>query len=71
MLDMSRKFHVVIQQDEDGMYIGKVPELKGCVSQGKTIPELMKNMKEAIELCLDIQQEDKTKFVGVKEIEIA
>ncbi len=54
MLDMGRKFHVVIQRDEDRMYIGKVPELKGCMSQGKTIQELMKNMKEAIELCLDI-----------------
>jgi len=70
MLDMSRKFHVVIQRDEDGIYIGKVPELKGCMSQGKTIQELMKNMKEAIELCLDVQQEDLGKFVGVREIEI-
>ncbi|MBS3142700.1 type II toxin-antitoxin system HicB family antitoxin [Candidatus Woesearchaeota archaeon] len=69
-MDMSRKFHVVIQRDEDGIYIGKVPELKGCMSQGKTIQELMKNMKEAIELCLDVQQEDLGKFVGVREIEI-
>ena len=72
---MERKFHVLIEQDEDGGYIGKVPELNGCLSQGDTLDDLMKNIKEAIELCLEVEAEEKKKvikehinFVGVQEI---
>lgn len=54
MIPMARTFHVLVEQDEDGGYIGKVPELKGCLSQGDTLDELMKNIKEAIELCLEV-----------------
>ncbi len=68
-------FHVIIEQDEDGGYVGRVPELKGCLSQGDTLDELMKNIKEAIELCLEVEAETKEsiheehiKFVGVQEI---
>lgn len=74
---MARIFHVIIEQDEDGGYIGKVPELKGCLSQGDTLDELMTNIKEAIELCLEVEAEGKEKvseeqikFVGVQEISI-
>ena len=72
---MARTFHVIIEQDEDGGYIGKVPELQGCLSQGDTLDELMANIKEAIELCLEVQPETKVslaeeqiKFVGIQEI---
>ena len=75
---MARTFHVLLAQDEDGGYIGKVPELAGCVSQGDTLDELMNNIKEAIELCLEVQSGKKTltpleqiKFVGVQEITIS
>ena len=74
---MKRTFHVLIEQDEDGGYVGKVPELQGCLSQGDTLDELMKNIKEAIELCLEVQEKEKTtveeesiKFVGVQEITV-
>ena len=50
---MGKTFTVVIEQDEDGIYVSRVPELKGCLSQGDTVDDLMKNMKEAIELCLE------------------
>ena len=75
---MAKIFHVLIEQDEDGGYIGKVPELVGCLSQGDTLDELMSNIKEAIELCLEVQQQKNSplaqehiKFVGVQEITIA
>ncbi|HLD43448.1 MAG TPA: type II toxin-antitoxin system HicB family antitoxin [Candidatus Nanoarchaeia archaeon] len=72
---MAKTFHVIIEQDEDGGYVGKVLELQGCLSQGDTLDELMKNIKEAIELCLEVQEDEKKtveeesiKFVGVQEI---
>ena len=47
----SRGFYVVIERDEDGYYVGEVPQLRGCYSQGQTLDELMANMREVIELC--------------------
>ena len=74
---MARTFHVIIEKDEDGVYVGKVPELQGCLTQGDTLDELMKNIKESIELCLEVQSKEKTKveeeqikFVGIQEIEV-
>ena len=50
---MKKEFYVVIEKDEDGYYVGEVPQLKACYSQGETIDELMDNIKEAIALCLE------------------
>ncbi len=47
------KYRVVIEQDEDGAFVAQVPALPGCVSQGKTRSEALKNIKEAIELYLE------------------
>ena len=66
-------FTVIIEKDEDGIYVGSVPKLKGCHSQGKTLNELLKNIKEAIELCIEVEGEiPEERFVGVqqKSIEI-
>lgn len=72
-----KTFHVIIEQDEDGGYVGKVPELRGCATQGDTLDELMVNIKEAIELCLEVEakekitvKEERIKFVGVQEITV-
>lgn len=54
---MAHEFYVVIERDEDGKYIGEVPQLRGCYSQGDTLDELMENMREVIELCLGDQAE--------------
>lgn len=48
-----KEFYVLIEKDEDGFYVGEVPQLKACYSQGKTLDELMVNIKEVIELCLE------------------
>lgn len=55
---MAQTFHVIIEQDEDGGYIGKVPKLHGCLTQGDHLNELIGNIKEAIELCLEVQNGD-------------
>jgi len=51
------KFYTTIDRDEDGMWIVECPSIPGCVSQGKTKPEALKNIKEAIHLCLEVRAE--------------
>ncbi|WP_072927321.1 type II toxin-antitoxin system HicB family antitoxin, partial [Microcystis aeruginosa] len=52
-------------------YVGEVPQLRGCYSQGETIDELMKNIREVIELCLeDDNPEDVSEFVGIEKVSI-
>jgi antitoxin HicB len=43
------KFRVIIEQDEDGVFVAHCPTLPGCISQGKTREEVQVNIKEAIE----------------------
>ena len=43
------KFRVIIEQDEDGIYVANCPTLPGCISQGKTRVEAQANIKEAIQ----------------------
>ena len=45
---MKKYFRVVLEKDEDGFYIATVPELPGCVSDGKTRKEALSNIKDAI-----------------------
>nr|WP_229642384.1 type II toxin-antitoxin system HicB family antitoxin [Waterburya agarophytonicola] len=64
-----KEYYVVIERDEDGYYVGEVPQLKACYSQGETIDELMMNMKEVIELSLSEEsQESSSEFVGIQKI---
>ena len=66
-----REFYVIIERDDDGYYVGEVPQLKGCYSQGETIDELMINMKEVIELCLETEaDENKPEFIGIQKVVI-
>ncbi len=72
---MKRYFTVIIEKDEKvDMYVGEVPGITGCHTQGKTIDELMRNMQEVIQLCLEVEK-DKTftmpKFVGLQQIEVS
>ena len=52
------EFYVVIERDEDGLYVGEVPQLRACYSQGRTIDELLSNMREVIALCLEDSAEE-------------
>lgn len=49
-------FPVIIEKDSRGYYIGKVPSLKSCYTQAKTLPVLYKRLEEVIELCLEVEQ---------------
>ena len=44
------KFKVIIERDEDGIYVAEIPELPGCHTQAKDIPTLIERIKEAAEL---------------------
>jgi predicted RNase H-like HicB family nuclease len=64
-----REFYVIIERDEDGLYVGEVPQLRACYSQGRTIDELMTNMREVIALSLEeAADEVATEFVGVQKV---
>ena len=47
------KYRVVIEQDEDGIFVAEVPSLPGCISQGRTRVEALKNIQEAIEAYIE------------------
>ncbi len=51
------KFLVTIDRDEDGVWIVECPAIPGCVSQGHTKEEALKNIEEAIGLCLEVRAE--------------
>ncbi len=48
---------VTSYQDEDGWYVVECPVIPGCISQGKTQAEALQNIQEAIQLCLEVRQE--------------
>ena len=64
---MSHKISVVIEKDEYGYYAYS-PELEGCQSQGSTIDETIRNIKEAIELYVETLSGEELKDIMSKEI---
>jgi predicted RNase H-like HicB family nuclease len=67
---MSKAFNVVIERDSEGYYVASVPELHGCHTQAKSLDTLMKRIREAIELCLEVEKKavSSHEFVGVQRI---
>jgi len=49
----SLNYTVLIEQDENGIYIAKVPDISGCYTQGKTVEQAMERIEEAIRVCLE------------------
>jgi predicted RNase H-like HicB family nuclease len=65
------EFDVVILEDETSGYVAFVPALPGCHTQGDTLEELMKNIKEAIELYMEtLTKEEKEDFLRQKVVGI-
>ncbi|WP_242841727.1 type II toxin-antitoxin system HicB family antitoxin [Desulfitibacter alkalitolerans] len=65
-------FTILIEKDEDDVYVASVPGLKGCYTQARSVEELLPRIKEAIELCLEVEKEEYTqnKFIGVQQVEV-
>lgn len=65
------KFNVLIEQDEDGLFVSEVVELPGCHTQAKNLDELFKRTKEAILLYLECEKPKRNeRFFGLQQIEI-
>jgi len=68
-------FPVIIERDENGYYIGKVPALRSCYTQAKTLPELYKRLHEVVALCLEVEKDflhnniGQNEFIGVQQID--
>jgi predicted RNase H-like HicB family nuclease len=69
---MKKEFNIVIEQDDDGYFVASVPELHGCHTQAKSLDVLMKRIREAIELCLEVEEMNTipTRFVGIQRMTV-
>jgi predicted RNase H-like HicB family nuclease len=63
-------FNVIIERDSEGYYVASVPELQGCHTQAKSLDKLMERIREAIDLCLEVEDypEEPREFVGVQRV---
>ncbi|MCP9776145.1 type II toxin-antitoxin system HicB family antitoxin [Cyanobium sp. WAJ14-Wanaka] len=67
---MARQFDVVVEKDSDGFLVASVPALSGCHTQARSLDEMMERIKEAIELCLEVQEGDveQLDFLGIQRV---
>lgn len=68
---MIQEFNVVIERDADGYFVASVPTLRGCHTQAKSLDVLMRRIREAIELCLEVEEPVTNEFVGVQRVAVA
>jgi len=57
LLMVKYRYTVIVERDENGVYIAYCPALQGCYTQGDTYEEVMKNIREAIELSIEARKE--------------
>jgi predicted RNase H-like HicB family nuclease len=67
-----REFNVILERDSDGYYVASVPELTGCHTQARSLDKLMVRIREAIELCLEVERDlpKPSEFIGVQRIAV-
>ena len=67
-----REFSVVVERDEDGYYVASVPELQGCHTQARSLDKLMERIREAIELCLEVEGKNsrRNQFIGIQRVAV-
>lgn len=65
-------FTILIEQDEEGVFVARVPEIEGCYTQGKSLEEVLERIKEAIEVCLEGDGEKviPLKFIGIQKMQV-
>ena len=66
------KFVVTVKRDEDRIFVAECPAIPGCVSQGATEKEVLKNVEKAIHECLEVRAEKGMPLtVAVHQVEIS
>jgi len=74
-----KNFRVIVEQDEDGVFVASVPSLPGCHTQGNTYEQAMGRIEEAIELCLEEAKANPSyksqisptpKFIGISDVTV-
>jgi predicted RNase H-like HicB family nuclease len=70
---MPRQFDVVIERDDEGYYVASVPQLPGCHTQARSLDEVTQRIREAIEVCHEVEgePEQSLEFIGIQRITIA
>ena len=70
---MPRQFDVVIERDTEGSSVASVPQIPGCHTQAQSIDEITQRIREAIELCLEVEgvPEHELEFIGIQRVTIA
>ena len=70
---LQRQFDVVIERDEEGYYVASVPQLPGCHTQARSLDEVTERIREAVELCLEVEgaPEQVLEFAGIQRISVA
>ena len=69
---MKREFSVIIERDSEGYYVARVPKLRGCHTQARSLDKLQSRIREAIELCLEVEgsTQQSSEFVGVQRVAV-
>ena len=69
---MVKRYNIIVEKDEDGWFVSEVVGLPGCHTQAKSIEELMKRTKEAIQAYLTENDDEdiSPEFLGVQQIEV-
>ncbi len=69
---MKIQLSVVLERDEDGLYVASVPHLQGCHTQARSLDEVMERIREAARLCLEVEGKpsDDVEFIGIQQIEL-
>jgi len=69
---VSKEFNVIIERDTEGYLVASVPELGGCHTQAKSLDTLMKRIREAISLCLEVEGEvtESPEFIGIQRVSV-
>lgn len=70
---MQRQFDVVIERDEEGLYVASVPQLPGCHTQANSLDAVIDRIREAVELCLEVEgvPAQTLEFIGIQRITVA
>jgi predicted RNase H-like HicB family nuclease len=70
---MAHQYDVIVERDSAGNFVASVPALPGCHTQARSLDQLTERIKEAIELCVEVNGNwvEPLDFVGIQRVSIA